>query len=98
MPARNILCTLYEYILSEHNAQSENPAEINSIFSRRNDASINKHCISRSLSFFETRDYFDWLLHGDVDAGEKKIDRRKRETTIVRTTFDIYLLLERYVI
>lgn len=71
MPARNILCTLYEYISPEHKAQSENPAEINSIFSRRNDASISKHCVSRSLSFLEIRDYFDRLLHGDVDGEEK---------------------------
>lgn len=77
MPARNTLCTLYEYIPSEHNAQSENPAEINSVFSRRNDASISKHCVSRSLSFFESMIIsIDYYMVTSPER--KKIDRRKR--------------------
>lgn len=70
---------------SEHNAQSENPAEINSIFSilsRRNNASISKHCVARSLSpssrfVIISIDCYT-TINGKKRAGRKKIYRRKR--------------------
>lgn len=86
MPARNILCTLYRvHPLWTQCAIRESRRDKFHFFhpSRRNDASISKHCVTRSLSPFSrfviiSIDYYTTMSNGKKGGGGmKKINRRK---------------------